>query len=115
MRSLPEEERLRLLHIIERIDTVQSWVRDVTLADFLANQMMHDAASLAIMVIGETSTRLLPNTKDAMREIPWGDMTGLRNRIAHGYATVDHRRVWQIIHNDLPALKAACQRLLAPA
>jgi uncharacterized protein with HEPN domain len=110
---MPEEERLRLLYIIERIETVERWVEGVSMTGFLDNGMLHDASSLAIMVIGETGNRLLPATKSAMSDIPWGDMTGLRNRIAHGYPSVDHELVWKII--DLPTLKTACRRVLAAA
>jgi uncharacterized protein with HEPN domain len=37
----------------------------------------------------------------------------LRNRIAHGYETVDHLLVWQIITLDAPQLASAMDRLLA--
>jgi uncharacterized protein with HEPN domain len=38
----------------------------------------------------------------------------LRNRIAHGYETVDHLLVWRIVQDDLPALRAAVEQLLTP-
>ncbi len=35
----------------------------------------------------------------------------LRHRIAHGYETVDHRLIWQIVRQDLPALAIAMEAL----
>ncbi|HEY2049779.1 MAG TPA: HepT-like ribonuclease domain-containing protein [Caulobacteraceae bacterium] len=46
-------------------------------------------------------------------EVPWPAIVALRNRIAHGYETVDHLLVWQIITLDAPQLASAMDRLLA--
>jgi uncharacterized protein with HEPN domain len=67
---------------------------------------------LSLLIIGETARRLLESTKAAAPEIPWPAVVSLRNRIAHGYETVDHQLVWQILQEDLPALGSAVDRLL---
>ena len=64
-------------------------------------------------MIGETARRLLDDTKARAPAIPWSAIVSLRNRIAHGYETVDHRMVWQVLTEDLPALAGAVERLLA--
>jgi len=60
---MPEEERLRLLAIAERIALVRSWVEDVEEAKFLADLKGRDAAAMSLLVIGETARRLLDDTK----------------------------------------------------
>ena len=82
--------------------------------DFITNPLVRDATALSLLVIGETSGRLLEPTRDSAPEIPWPAVRSLRNRIAHGYETVDHRLLWEIVRNDLPALDAAIARLLQP-
>lgn len=93
---MPEEERLRLLAIRERIALVRTWTDDLAEEAFIADPLVRDrssfvTAALSLMVIGETSRRLLDATRDAAPEIPWPAIRSLRNRIAHGYETVDHR------------------------
>lgn len=38
-------------------------------------------------------------------EVPWSFAYEMRNALSHGYFTVDHAIVWQIIQSDLPGLK----------
>ena len=45
-------------------------------------------------------------------EIPWREMYGLRNRIVHDYEGVNLRLVWEIISEDIPALKDTLEKLV---
>jgi uncharacterized protein with HEPN domain len=112
---MPEEERLRLETIRDRIALVNSWLAEMNEAAFISHLMARDAVALSILVIGETARRLSEQTKQATPEVPWPAVVSLRNRIAHGYETVDHMLVWQIVLQDLPTLDAAVRRLLTPA
>ena len=49
---------------------------------------------------------------DALPEIPWREMYGLRNRIVHDYEGVNLKLVWEIIQGDLPELEEALKKLL---
>lgn len=108
-----EEERLRLQAIADRIRLLQGWTEGLAEAEFVADVMLRDASALSLMVIGETAKRVLDSTKRRSPEIPWPAIVSLRNRIAHGYETVDHQLVWQIITLDLPRLALASDRLLS--
>lgn len=46
------------------------------------------------------------------KEIPWSQVTGLRNRLIHGYFVVDYRIVWEIIFKELPQLKCQIKKIL---
>ena len=109
---MPDDERLRLQVIAERIARVRSWVEEMDEAQFLIDFMVRDAVAMSLLVIGETSRRLLDSTKTLAPEIPWSAVISLRNRIAHGYETVDHALVWQIVNHDLPEVATALRRLL---
>lgn len=109
---MPEEERLRLIAIRDRIALVKSWVAGMNESAFVSHLMARDAVALSLLVIGETARRLLEATKQRAPEIPWSAIVSLRNRVAHGYETVDHSLVWQIVTSDLPGLEAAIERLL---
>jgi uncharacterized protein with HEPN domain len=74
--------------------------------------LLHDALLFQFVVIGEAAKRLTPETRDAAPEIPWADIGGLRDLIAHEYFRIDIKRVLDIVQRDLPALERAIDRLL---
>lgn len=45
--------------------------------------------------------------------MPWRELAGFRNVIVHGYLGIDLDAVWLVIEQDLPALSAALERMLA--
>lgn len=38
-------------------------------------------------------------------EIPWRDISDMRNRLIHGYDQISWKLVWETVKNDLPPLK----------
>ncbi|MGH6993129.1 MAG: HepT-like ribonuclease domain-containing protein [Caulobacteraceae bacterium] len=110
---MSEEERLRLKLILERLDQISAWTADLDEGRFLSDPMVRDAVAMSLLVVGETAQRLEEETKRRAPEVPWSAITSLRNRLAHGYETVDHRLVWQIVRRDLPRLSSEIRHLLA--
>jgi len=67
--------------------------------------LLHDALLFQFVVIGEAVKHLGPETRDAAPEIPWADIAGLRDLIAHEYFRIDIHRVLEIVKRDLPPLE----------
>ncbi len=67
------------------------------------------------MVIGEAVKHLNSATRESAPEIPWADVAGLRDLIAHEYFRIEMRRILEIVERDLPPLGEAIERLLADA
>lgn len=76
--------------------------------------LLHDALLFQFVVIGEAVKNLSPETRESAPEIPWTDIAGLRDLIAHEYFRIDIHRVLEIVKRDLPPLEQATNRLLAP-
>ena len=118
------EKRNRIKYTLEQINTaldhLKEWNEDVKTAnDFYlsssgmqklaANSMLIEAIGEGIRQIDEHSDgKLLPERP----EIPWKDVIGMRNRIAHGYFEVDAELVLATIKNDLDALQTAVKYFL---
>ncbi len=75
--------------------------------------LLHDALLFQFVVIGEAVKHLSPETRAAALDIPWEDVAGLRDLIAHEYFRIDIDRVLAIVERDLPPLEQAIDRLLA--
>lgn len=50
--------------------------------------------------------------EESAPEIPWTDIAGLRDLIAHEYFRIDIHRVLEIVERDLPPLEQAIDGLL---
>jgi uncharacterized protein with HEPN domain len=58
----------------------------------------------SIEVIGEAASKVGEETRILFHEIPWQALVGMRNRMVHGYDTIDLDVVWDTVKNSLPPL-----------
>ena len=63
-------------------------------------------------MIGEAANTVSKETQAGHPEIPWRKMSGLRNRLIHGYFNVNLDIVWDTLRQDLPPLVEQLSRLL---
>jgi uncharacterized protein with HEPN domain len=63
-------------------------------------------------MIGEAAGHVPLGVQQATPEVPWRQMRGIRNRIVHGYDTVDLEIVWKAVCDELPLLVPALERIL---
>lgn len=72
---------------------------------------------MQLIQIGESVKALGQKTNStylsAYPEIPWKDIKGLRNIIAHEYANVDEEEIFNVVQNDLPKLLSVVKRMKA--
>jgi uncharacterized protein with HEPN domain len=99
-----------LAHIADSIAAIESYVaggRDA----FMRERLIQDAVVRNFEIIGEAANRLSTAVRDRPG-IPWGKMIAFRNRLIHGYWSVDLLLVWDVVTRELPALKGEVARLL---
>lgn len=72
---------------------------------------IQDAVVRNFEIIGEAASRLSPSRPDGT-DVPWAKVIAFRNRLIHGYWSIDLHLVWDVIEHDLPALKVAVEQLL---
>ena len=64
-------------------------------------------------IIGEASNNISDDCKTRYYSIPWRQMKGMINRLAHAYFEVDLDIVWQVVTHDLPLLLVEVNQALA--
>ncbi len=92
---------------VAAIETYTSGGRDA----FFREQLLQDAVIRNFEIIGEAANRLSPAVR-ARPGVPWSKLIAFRNRLIHGYWSIDLPLVWDVIENELPGLKAEVERLL---
>lgn len=105
-------------HILEAIKRIGSYTEDLTEVAFLESKMVQDAVIRNFEIIGEAARNIERNIPDFAakhEDIPWTLIYTMRNRVAHGYFSVDLEIVWKTIHQDLPVLTAQIRALLDDA
>ncbi|MBI3525558.1 MAG: DUF86 domain-containing protein [Betaproteobacteria bacterium] len=97
-----------LEHMLDAIRQARGYVDGLTKEDFQADKKTQQAVILNIVIIGEAATQLIDENPDFANQhpgIPWKQMRGMRNRMAHGYFEIDLDIVWDTVQLSLPDLK----------
>jgi len=115
-RSLLLELLLEVEEAIRRIERRFTGIQKAD--DFIANDDgldRLDGISMMLIVISENVRRIdriIGNDLDNRHpEIPWSDVKGIRNILAHNYFDIDPEEVYKICANDLAILKQALAKM----
>ncbi len=100
-----------LKHILESIDRIEEFTKEVSKEHFLDSVQLQDAVIRRIEVIGEASKNVPSDFRKRHEEIPWNEMVRTRDKLIHGYFGIDLDLTWDIIKYDLPALKKKIRKL----
>ncbi|MGH7812560.1 MAG: HepT-like ribonuclease domain-containing protein [Candidatus Binataceae bacterium] len=78
-------------------------------ADLDTDRQLNLSLVRLLEIIGEAAGRVSAEERTRHPDIPWTEIVGLRNRLIHGYDSVDFDILWQIVTGDLPRLIAALE------
>jgi uncharacterized protein with HEPN domain len=84
-----------------------------TRADLDKDRQPNLALVRLLEIIGEAATRIPKEEQVHYSDIPWPEIVSLRNRLIHGYDTVDFDILRQIMNQDLPGLIEVLRKALA--
>jgi uncharacterized protein with HEPN domain len=65
------------------------YIRGASRSDLDHDHKLLSACCYQIAVIGEAMKRLSPALRTKYPEVPWKDIAGMRDRLIHGYDSVD--------------------------
>ncbi len=106
------EGDVRLRHMLDHAREAVAMARGRTRADLDTDRQLNLALVRLLEIVGEAAGRVPSEERARRPDIPWPEIVGLRNRLIHGYDSVDFDILWEIVTNDLPPLIAALEKAL---
>ena len=77
---------------------------------FENNTVYRNAAAMCVLQIGELAKRLSEGYKQYTGDsVPWHQIQGLRNVVAHEYGSIDSESLWETVTEDIPQLYEFCK------
>lgn len=104
-----------LRHMLDSAEEALSLIQGKTRKDLDDDRLLNLSLVRLLEIVGEAANRVSEEERLKYRSIPWQEIVGLRNRLIHGYDSVDMTIVWQILTRDLPPLVKELKRILGKA
>jgi len=101
---------IRLRHMLEHAKEAVVMARGKTRADLDNDRQLNLSLVRLLEIVGEAAGRVPAPERDLHPDIPWPEIIGLRNRLIHGYDSVDFDILWQIVSKDLEPLITAIEK-----
>ncbi|HEX6370945.1 MAG TPA: HepT-like ribonuclease domain-containing protein [Longimicrobium sp.] len=105
-------DRARVLHMRDATRQALEFAVDRSRADLDTDAMLMLALTRLLEIIGEAAKNVSAPTRALAPGIPWREIAGTRDRIAHGYFDINLDTVWHILTLDLPKLERELDHLI---
>ncbi len=93
-----------LLDIVRAGQLVLQFAQGLNREQLASDVLRQSAILYQISIMGEATKRLSREFREQHSEVPWDDVAGMRDIIAHQYDRVDLDIVWQVIQRNIPDL-----------
>lgn len=108
----PKEPIIFIEHIVQCIEDIKSYTKDVEKEEFFENTQKQDAVVRKIEIIGEAVKNLPESIRKKYPEIPWKSIAGMRDILIHEYFNVDLKYAWKVVKMEIPKLERQIKNLL---
>jgi uncharacterized protein with HEPN domain len=105
-------DRLYLEDIVAAADAIVAFVSGRDASAFAADDIVRSAVLFKLIVIGEAASKVSPELRARLVDVPWQDVVGFRNVAVHAYFGVDWDIVWTTATEDIPPLRERVASLL---
>lgn len=110
--QLSHPDRIRLEHMLDAANRALTFCRGKLRDDLDHDDMLLFAVLKAIEIVGEAAGKVSPSTQAAWPDIDLWVIRRTRNRLIHGYDSIDRSIVWDTVQQSLPRLVGQLQSVL---
>ncbi|MHB8869388.1 MAG: HepT-like ribonuclease domain-containing protein [Thermoleophilia bacterium] len=102
---LPEErDAAYIWDMLEAARRACDYIGGLELEAYLGDDMIQAAVERVLGIVGEAARHVSASFRDAHPEIPWAQIIGQRNVLAHEYGSIDQARIWRLVVERVPEL-----------
>lgn len=105
------EIELYLVDILESIKKIQKYTEGMSFEDFKGDEKTIEAVIRNFEVIGEAVFHLPAEIKKDHKDVPWRDISDMRNKLIHEYFGIDEEIIWKTIQDDLEPLGQKIEKI----
>ncbi len=99
-----DRDNASLLDIARAARLTLDFCRGMTKAQFLNDLKTQSAVLHQLLILGEAVKRLSDDFRQQHATIPWRLIAGMRDKLIHGYDSIDLNEVWKTTSQDMPNL-----------
>lgn len=97
----------RIGHMLDAIRAALGFVEERARSDLDGDQMLQFALVRAMEIVAGGASRVSPEGRACVRDMPWVDLLGMRIRLVHAYFDINRDILWKTVTTSLPDLQAA--------
>ncbi|MEX0271079.1 DUF86 domain-containing protein [Leptolyngbyaceae cyanobacterium UHCC 1019] len=93
-----------LLDMLQSAELILTYTAQCSKDEFVANVQLQDSVIRRLLVIAEAARRVSDATRQALPNISWQEINGMRNRLVHEYDDANLNIVWNVVQFEIPPL-----------
>lgn len=99
-------------HMLDEAEYLLEESQHISRLEFLHDETLQRAFVRSIEILGEAANQLPGSFRERYPNVEWRRITAMRNRLIHGYFSVDYEIVWDVVRTKVPPLRDALRRVL---
>jgi len=108
---LNENDLSFLIDMIDCIFDINEFTSGIRFDEFEKDKMRKLAVERQLEIIGQAANKISKDTQDILKDVPWGNIIGLRNKLAHDYGEILAERIWIISRNSIQELLKELEKI----
>ena len=108
---LNENDLSYCIDIVDCIIDINEFTKPVEYHQFEKDKMRKLAVERQLEVIGQAANKISIETQNSLKNIPWKNIIGLRNKLAHDYGEILAERIWKISKESLQELLKELEKI----
>jgi len=93
-----------LWDMLENARLIKEFTEVIKYYEYQKDKMRQLAVERNLEIIGEAAARISDDLRKGNPDIPWRQIKGLRNIIAHEYGEIKYERIWALVVDEIPTL-----------
>jgi uncharacterized protein with HEPN domain len=108
----PRSPQVIISEMLDNIQLIYDYVSQLATCDPQLQGPLRDAIVWRLGTIGEAASQLDPDLRARYPNVEWAKIIAMRNRLFHGYFSVDFAIVSDTVQNSLPTLEPQLREIL---